>query len=102
MKFSNSPLAAAAIAAAVAPATYAMEMPIQVHHRTIRVENVEVFYREAGSPDAPAILLLHGFGTSSYMFRELIPALAGEYRLIDPELPSFRQTMVASAGVEYT
>src|SRR5579875_1013598 len=62
MKFSNSPLAAAAIAAAVAPATYAMEMPIQVHHRTIRVENVEVFYREAGSPDAPAILLLPGFG----------------------------------------
>ncbi len=104
MKFSSSPLAAAAaaIAAAVAPATYAMEMPIKVHHRTIRVENVDVFYREAGSPDAPAVLLLHGFGTSSYMFRELIPALAGEYRLIAPDLPGFGQTEVSSPGFEYT
>jgi pimeloyl-ACP methyl ester carboxylesterase len=77
-------------------------MSTQVHHRTIRIQNVNVFYREAGSPQAPAILLLHGFGTSSYMFRDLMPALADEYRLVAPDLPGFGHTEVLSAAFEYT
>ena len=50
---------------------------------------VELFYREAGKADAPAILLLHGFPTSSHMFRDLIPELAGDYRVVAPDLPGF-------------
>jgi pimeloyl-ACP methyl ester carboxylesterase len=53
------------------------------------VDGVEIFYREAGPPDAPVILLLHGFPTSSYMFRDLMPALADRYRLIAPDYPGF-------------
>ena len=50
-----------------------------VHHRYVTVDGHRLFYREAGHPDAPALLLLHGFPTSSYMFRHLIPALADRY-----------------------
>ncbi|MGA8570414.1 MAG: hypothetical protein WB580_21685, partial [Candidatus Binataceae bacterium] len=46
------------------------------HHRTTRVDGVNIFYREAGPADAPVVLLLHGFPTSSHMFRNLIPVLA--------------------------
>nr|WP_240348703.1 alpha/beta hydrolase [Pectobacterium brasiliense] len=53
------------------------------------VGNVNIFYREAGKPSSPSILLLHGFAASSYMFRELIPALAENYHVIAPDLPSF-------------
>ena len=61
----------------------------QTHYRTIRAEGVEMAYREAGSPDAPTVLLLHGFPTSSRMFRNLIPALAGRYHVIAPDYPGF-------------
>jgi hypothetical protein len=47
-----------------------------VHHRTVNIEGVDIFFREAGPVDAPSILLLHGFPSSSFMFRNLIPALA--------------------------
>jgi pimeloyl-ACP methyl ester carboxylesterase len=60
-----------------------------VQHRTARVDGVEIFYREAGPKDAPAIVLLHGFPTSSHMFRNLIPALADRYRVIAPDYPAF-------------
>ena len=53
---------------------------------------INVFYREAGNPEKPAILLLHGFPSSSHMFRELMPELADEYHLIAPDFPSFGQT----------
>jgi pimeloyl-ACP methyl ester carboxylesterase len=53
------------------------------------VDGSNVFYREAGSKTAPAILLLHGFPTSSHMFRDLIPALADRYRVVAPDLPGF-------------
>ncbi|MBB3221971.1 alpha/beta fold hydrolase [Pseudoduganella umbonata] len=66
----------------------------KVHHRTIDIDGVDLFYREAGAPEAPVVLLLHGFGASSYMFRELIPQLAGSYRVIAPDLPGFGQTSV--------
>ena len=56
---------------------------------TAQVGATKVFYREAGAPDAPVLLLLHGFPTSSHMFRDLMPLLAGEFRVIAPDLPSF-------------
>ncbi len=56
-----------------------------VHHRYATVEGHRLFYREAGDPDAPAVLLLHGFPTSSYMFRDLVPALADRYHVIAPD-----------------
>lgn len=63
-----------------------------VHYKTVNVGDAEVFYREAGPESAPVILLLHGFPTSSHMFRELIPQLAGSFRLIAPDLPGFGLT----------
>jgi len=59
-------------------------MPV-VHHRTVTIEGLEVFYRESGPRDAPVLLLLHGYPSSSHMFRHLIPALADRYRVIAPD-----------------
>ena len=56
-----------------------------VHHRYATVDGQQLFYREAGDPDSPAVVLLHGFPTSSFMFRHLIPALADRYRVIAPD-----------------
>ncbi|MCV7197971.1 alpha/beta fold hydrolase [Mycobacterium angelicum] len=56
-----------------------------VHHRYATIDGHRLFFREAGNPDAPAIVLLHGFPTSSYMFRQLIPALADRYHVIAPD-----------------
>lgn len=56
-----------------------------VHHRYAEVQGHRLFYREAGAADAPVIVLLHGFPTSSFMFRDLIPLLAGRYRVIAPD-----------------
>lgn len=58
-------------------------------HRSVRVGELDIFYREAGRPEAPAVLLLHGFPTSSHMFRHLIPALAVRYRVVAPDYPGF-------------
>ncbi|MGW6359520.1 alpha/beta fold hydrolase [Streptomyces sp. NPDC055092] len=63
-----------------------------VHHRTATVDGLEVFYREAGNPQAPVVVLLHGFPTSSHMFRHLIPALADRYRVIAPDHIGFGQS----------
>lgn len=60
-----------------------------VRYQTITVEDVELFYREAGDPKNPTILLLHGFPTSSHMYRELIAELADEYHLIAPDYPGY-------------
>ena len=61
----------------------------QTLHKTINIDGVEIFYREAGPVDAPTILLLHGFPTSSHMFRNLIPALSDRYHLVAPDYPGF-------------
>ena len=60
-----------------------------LRYKTVKVNGQDIFYREAGSPDSPAILLLHGFPTSSNMFRTLIPQLAGSFHLIAPDYPGF-------------
>jgi pimeloyl-ACP methyl ester carboxylesterase len=61
----------------------------RVLHRFIDLDGLKLFYREAGPRDAPALLLLHGFPTSSHMFRNLIPRLATRFRVIAPDLPGF-------------
>lgn len=66
----------------------------RVHYRTTEIEGVKVFYREAGAVDAPVVVLLHGFPTSSNMFRNLIPSLATRYRVIAPDYPGFGQSDV--------
>ena len=58
-------------------------------YRTIGVDGVKIFYREAGDPNAPTLLLLHGFPSSSHMYRDLIPALSDRYHLVAPDLPGF-------------
>lgn len=74
-----------------------------VHHRTTTVNGLEVFYREAGDPEAPTVVLLHGFPTSSHMFRRLIPALADRYHLIAPDHIGFGQSaMPALSDFPYT
>ena len=60
-----------------------------IAHRTADIGGQKIFYREAGRRDAPALLLLHGFPTSSHMYRNLIPALADAYHVIAPDLPGF-------------
>ena len=58
-------------------------------YKTVTVDGLEIFYREAGPKDAPTILLLHGFPTSSHMFRDLIPALSDQFHLVAPDYPGF-------------
>jgi pimeloyl-ACP methyl ester carboxylesterase len=67
----------------------------------IEVDGVHVFYRSAGNPEAPVVLLLHGFPSSSFMFRNLISRLADQYRVIAPDLPGFGFTEVPE-GRKYT
>ncbi|GFM82387.1 alpha/beta hydrolase [Pseudomonas cichorii] len=75
----------------------------RITFNTQKVGEVEVFYREAGPKDAPVLLLLHGFPTSSHMFRDLMPLLANEYRLIAPDLPGFGNTKAPPRGqFDYT
>lgn len=62
-------------------------MTSTVRHRRIQVGNVDTFYREAGPPDAPAVLLPHGYPCSSYEFRNLMPRLADRWRLVAPDYP---------------
>jgi len=68
-------------------------VPTTSIHR-VEADGVQVFYREAGPVTAPVVLLLHGFPSSSFMFRELIPRLADDYRVIAPDLPGFGFTEV--------
>lgn len=62
---------------------------MSVRHRFVRVDRAEVFYREAGRPDAPTVLLLHGFPSSSIQFRYMLSDLADEWHLVAPDLPGF-------------
>jgi pimeloyl-ACP methyl ester carboxylesterase len=72
-------------------------------HRTATVAGLDIFYREAGAPDAPVVVLLHGFPSSSHMYRNLIPALADRYRVIAPDLPGFGlSAMPSRTTFDYT
>ena len=89
-------LASAVLAVLPAASAFANDEPTTtspasqvVRYRTAIVDGTEIFYREAGPKDAPALLLLHGFPTSSQMFRNLIPSLADKYRVIAPDYPGF-------------
>jgi pimeloyl-ACP methyl ester carboxylesterase len=77
--------------------------PPKTHHKTVKVGDLDIFYREAGPKDAPVVLLLHGFPTSSQMFRHLIPQLADKYRVIAPDYPGFgHSSMPARDQFAYT
>src|ERR1700712_3421882 len=60
-----------------------------IHYRNIKVKGLNIFYREAGPKNAPVILLMHGYPTSSFMFRNLIPILSEKYHVIAPDMPGF-------------
>lgn len=76
---------------------------LRVSFHTLQVGDVDVFYREAGRNDAPVLLLLHGFPSASHMFRDLMPLLASQYRLIAPDLPGFGNTKAPPRGqFDYT
>jgi pimeloyl-ACP methyl ester carboxylesterase len=75
----------------------------KIAYRRLGVDGIEIFYREAGPPKAPALLLLHGFPTASHMFRDLIPQLADRFHVIAPDLPGFGQSdMPERAKFSYT
>jgi pimeloyl-ACP methyl ester carboxylesterase len=82
-----APFARVSKQSTAAPSTSG-EVP-QVHYQIAKVDGVDVFYRDAGPRNAPVLLLLHGFPTSSHMFRDLIPRLADKYRVIAPDYPGF-------------
>jgi alpha/beta hydrolase fold len=98
--FRNADLAAVSILALLAhpqpprptppePHVSHKEIQIMIYYRIATVEGRKVFYREAGDPNAPSLLLLHGFPTSSHMFRNLIPPLADRYHAVAPDLLGF-------------
>ena len=91
MKSILNPLLMAAAIGSAGAAPAAEQAPV-VRYDTIQAGGVDVFYREAGPKDAPAVLLLHGFGASSHMFRDLIPQLATGYHVVAPDLPGFGLT----------
>lgn len=70
----------------------AAEQFSEVKYKTVSIDGIDVFYREAGNPKHPTILLLHGFPTSSHMFRNLIPALSDRFHLIAPDYPGYGQS----------
>jgi pimeloyl-ACP methyl ester carboxylesterase len=72
-------------------------------YRTVSIDGLDIFYREAGSRDNPTILLLHGFPTSSHMFRNLIPALADKFHLVAPDYPGYGNSSMPSVNeFDYT
>ena len=74
-----------------------------VRYHTAKVDGLDIFYREAGTPGDPVVLLLHGFPTSSHMFRNLMPALADHYHVIAPDYPGFgNSSMPAADEFDYT
>ncbi len=94
-------LAAALLTSTAAPSTvqaahaprYLLQVSVPViHYHTVNIDGVDIFYREAGPADGPVVLLLHGFPTSSHMFRNLIPLLADRYHVIAPDYPGYGQS----------
>ena len=86
-----SPVGADAKCTPLKPVAAAQAVPV-LQYKSAAIDGVKVFYREAGPKDAPVVLLLHGFPTSSHMFRNLIPLLADRYRVIAPDYPGYGQS----------
>lgn len=86
-------LTAMSVVAGVAGAD---ERSAGIRYKTATIEGLDIFYREAGDPSKPAILLLHGFPTSSHMFRNLIPALADDFYLVAPDYPGYGYSAMPS------
>lgn len=96
------PVAALLLASSLS-ATAAEPTIAQAFYRTVEIKDLSIFYREAGPQDAPTLLLLHGFPTSSHMFRELIPTLAEKYHVVAPDYPGFGYSSAPSVeDFEYT
>lgn len=91
LALSTTPATGFAQCAPNKPVLAAQAVPV-VHYRSVMVDGVKVFYREAGPKDAPVVLLLHGFPTSSHQYRNLIPLLADRYRVIAPDYPGYGQS----------
>jgi pimeloyl-ACP methyl ester carboxylesterase len=72
-----------------------------INYRSTNVDGRTVFYREAGAPDAPRLLLLHGFPSASHMFRDLIPLLADRYHIVAPDLPGFGKSDAPECGATF-
>jgi pimeloyl-ACP methyl ester carboxylesterase len=98
--FRRAVLALALSLVAIAPLA---AQPHRTYYRTIAVEGVKIFYREAGDAKSPAILLLHGFPSSSHMYRDLIPLLSDRYHVVAPDFPGFGFSDAPERGsFEYT
>ncbi len=109
MRIMNLWVALALVAAASAPVAAQKKPPsaaaaapsspaVQVRSQTAKVDGLDIFYRDAGPKDGPVLLLLHGFPTSSHMFRDLIPRLADKYRVIAPDYPGYGYSSAPERG----
>jgi pimeloyl-ACP methyl ester carboxylesterase len=79
------------------------EVSSKISYRTVKIGALDIFYREAGPKNAPVILLLHGFPSSSHMFRNLIPLLADKFHIVAPDFPGYGQSSAPSVdSFEYT
>lgn len=93
----------ASTSAAAPPGDTQTHSASQVLYRTANIDGIDIFYREAGPRDAPVVLLLHGFPTSSHMFRNLIPKLSDKYHVIAPDYPGYGYSAMPSVDeFEYT
>lgn len=98
----SSPLSTTTLPAQSPAAVKVAAQPV-VLHKTTKVDGLDIFYREAGPKDAPTIVLLHGFPTSSQMFEDLIPKLADRYHVIAPDYPGFgHSSMPKRTEFDYT
>ena len=84
--------------AAEAQATLGETGLAKVYHRSLRIQDVDIAYREAGDPNRPTVVLLHGFPTSSHMFRNLIPQLGAKYHVLAPDYPGFGASAMPKLG----